>query len=552
MITLKFSKKAILTVLLVKSSLVRAVLPETQVDHAENESPTVEISNSGLNQQGAEQKIVTEFESYVNYWAFNGTTSKDETIVEELLTSAADLSESVGLGNSHDIKALMVADTLAQSGPNVILSQRTIPLIQQGIEKGQFGALNRFLSSMSKVNSKLSSVAGEFTNFAQGKPFSLRAELGVSREGRVQCLQTCATNFLRLQSNNTFLYMMKMRPSPSLGTQHLHELTEITRRFPNSDSSNGISNLQRRKFNPAVALTSDSQNACYSSCTKEIWTHAASGAGLGTAIGIAGGPTIAGTGAVAGAVVGAAVGTAVCTLGPECSNSRVREEKIKQKEMDLKERELALREKELRDKEKAQRERKEFEEKAQKTKQDEIARKNLEGNRKKAEKEEKEMNERERKIRATQEALEKGDWADRKKNKDAEDDSSASCNATRTCDGSMTVLKAKDDVDQPTQEKVDPEEIRRRKKEMNSMPISDNDVDGSKQQEKADLEEIVRLKKETTSTPMPFNNIAESSASTRPKIFDNRPNDWESRIGKLPKITKEISSIHVSKETGIK
>lgn len=491
--------------------------------------------------------MVTEFESYVNYWAFNGTTSEDEVIVDELLTSAADLSESVGLGNSNDIKALMVADTRAQSGPNVILSQRTIPLIQQGIEKGQFGPLNRFLSSMNKVNSKLSSVAGEFTNFAQGKPFSLRADLGVSREGRVQCLQTCATHFLRLQNNNTFLYMMKMKPSPSFGAQHLLDLTEITRRFPNSDSSNGKSKLRSGKFNPTVASTSDAQNGCYSSCTKEIWTHAASGAGLGTAIGIAGGPTIAGTGAVAGAVVGAAVGTAVCTLGPDCSNSRIREEKIKQKEMDLKEKELALREKELRDKEKTQREQKDFEERAQKTKQDEIARKNLEENRKKAEKEEKEMNERERKARATQKALEKGDWADRRKNKEAQVDSSASCNATRTCDGSMTALKAKDDVDQPNQEKVDPEEIRRRKKEMTSMPVSDNDLDGSKLQEKADLEEIVRLKKETTSTPMPLDNIEERSASVQPKIFDNRPIDWESPIGKLKKITKEISSIHVLK-----
>lgn len=55
MITLKFSKKAILTILLLllKSSFGQAILSETQIDHSENESPIVEISNSSLNQQDA-------------------------------------------------------------------------------------------------------------------------------------------------------------------------------------------------------------------------------------------------------------------------------------------------------------------------------------------------------------------------------------------------------------------------------------------------------------------------------------------------------------------
>lgn len=199
-------------------------------------------------------------------------------------------------------------------------------------------------------------------------------------------------------------------------------------------------------------------------------------------------------------MIGGAVGLGICTNGPECSRTAEREHRVKVKEIELQEREQRLREQEIRSKEEQQ---------AQQERQRETA--EAASSKAKAEAAKQQSEESAKKKKSDEESkktygeLEKGDWANPQKNKDAKNDSSASCEATKSCDGKMNAT-------------VIPEHMRENK---HSEPLKDG---------RGNILGTVDL----TGTPMP-KDFSKKEKGIEPKsiIFDNKPLDWVPKEAKI-------------------
>ncbi len=448
------------------------------------------------NEIQAQEKLASELQTHIYYWAFHGTLNNDPKLLQDLVDSTAALSEAVGVGGYKEIKTLMERDVHAQGGPQVLLSLKTAPLLEKAIQLGQYAPTNRFLDVLGRFNRELGEVSATFVDHTKDPRIGLRDDLLVSPDSRMKCLRSCASDFLGLQNNQIFQFMAGVsNRMPSDPRQFTQDRAQLNKVFPN-DNRNQVSlsasNKSYREFN------SDQSNHCVSVCMKEVtvevlkWgsTLSVAGSHIG---GLAGGFA----GAVAGTAVGSAVGLGVCLSGPECSKTAQKEHQNKVKELELQERELVLREKELRLKEEKQREqdqvrenaKKEAEKKKQQELELETKKKKEEASKKKAEEEKSKEKDRE---------IEKGDWADRQKNKDVKADSSASCEATKTCDGSMVAT-------------VIPDHMR---EDQSHRPLQDGHGN-------------ILGERDLTSTPM-SSRLKEAKNGIAPKrnTFDNKPKDW--------------------------
>lgn len=434
--------------------------------------------------------VLLDFQTHIYFWAFNGETSTDKELIEELLDSASELYEAVELGRKNEIKILMKTDVIAQDGPQLLLSLKTVPLLQEGLKQQKYAELNRFKEAVNKVNGHLGEMTAAFLNYSEKKPFEIRPSLLLSKDSRKECLIHCAPKFLGLQNNKMFEYFIGLTSQKPLeSSQSQQEMNQIRRRFPN-DKMNDKAKL-RKGFDPKVASTSDDQ--CTSACIRDISSEAFKWAGGLGYYGLAvGGPQGAAALGVAGGALGAAIGTGRCVLGPECSRASKQEATNREKNADLAAREIAIREREIADKEKAYKEKKDREVK-QKEENDKRIKEERDAEERK-QKEAKENEERKKKDRQAKEfdnEFKRLDWANRKKNADATDDTSVSCESTRTCDGTITAL-----------------------------------VNSDFEKKKNLSAEDLKARKALSSTPMPDFEIIEPKTVV---IFDNKPEDWEQR-----------------------
>ncbi|WP_415063183.1 hypothetical protein [Bdellovibrio sp.] len=448
------------------------------------------------NEIQAQENLESELQTHIYYWAFHGNLNNDPKLLQELVDSTAALSEAVGVGGYKEIKTLMERDVHAQGGPQVLLSLRTAPLLEKAIQLGQYAPANRFLDVLGRFNRELGEVSAAFVDYTKDPRTGLRDDLLVSPDSRMKCLRSCASDFLGLQNNQIFQFMAGVsNRMPSDPRQFTQDRAQLNKVFPNDNRNQASLSASNKSYRE---LSSDQSNHCVSVCMREVsfemlkWMVPLAGTGYQI-----GGGYGAYAGAAAGAAIGSAVGLGVCLNGPECSKTAQKEHQNKVKELELQERELVLRDKELRLKEEKQREqdlvRENAKKEAEKKKQQELE---MEAKKKQEEASKKKVDE--EKSKEKDREIEKGDWADRQKNKDVKTDSSASCESTKTCDGSMIAT-------------VIPEHMR---EDQSHRPLQDGHGN-------------ILGEMDLTSTPTPGRfKEAKNGIAPKSNTFDNKPKDW--------------------------
>jgi|GEM_PF-2171000 len=263
---------------------------------------------------------------------------------------------------------------------------------------------------------------------------SVRAAANPMKAGDVdRCLQSCAIYFLGLQ-NNRFAIDLFAGKARSRNEYSGQDQQQVFGRFP-SNNDNGQKRF-RTGLDPKVAAVS---NQCIGTCLYE--TSVAMGAGfLGGAqasVYFGGGALYVGlaTGIVAGAMKGLQ-----CSTSSACSKTRaqeLQEEKASRlkADNDVEEQELRAHEIRRQKEEKANLDRDKREREEQQKKAQEQKAKAGEAKKEQERKQEEKHQETEKRIK---------DSYDPTKNKDAVSDSSASCETTHTCDGTMNALTMPD------------------------------------------------------------------------------------------------------------
>lgn len=162
------------------------------------------------------------------------------------------------------------------------------------LEQFEYSDLNRFITSLSKVNSPLAEMVTAFANFSEHKPYKMSNDLIVSLEHRKQCLIACVSKHLGLQQNETFQYLIGTSASKPTRERMDREITQIQLHFPHDKIDEKVH--FKSGIDPRLASTSSADSRCISSCIGVISQEIVQWTALFTGIGRGAGPN----GAVAG------------------------------------------------------------------------------------------------------------------------------------------------------------------------------------------------------------------------------------------------------------
>lgn len=387
-------------------------------------------------QQSPSSPVVQDFKT-AYYWSFYGQYSKDPETLGDVVSRLSDLTSKIYAVSSADAYLVFKTDILAQGGPQLLLASVGAERVLVGLKLGLANEVSAFINATHKLNPQLGASLAIMSLGNSGTKFdeSVRASANPMKPGDVdRCLQSCAIYFLGLQ-NNRFAVDLFTGRAKNKNEYSGQDQEQVFGRFPNSQKENYA--RFRSGVDPKVAAAS---NQCLSMCAKEI--GGAVGASLLGVLPIIVTNPILGTAVGTGAaIVSGSVAALHCSASADCAKTRkqelqeqegsrlkaendLREERLRSQELDRKE----AAEKDRRDQEKRIHDEQIKKEQEQKAKADQAQRE------KERKQEEKHM-ETEKKIR---------DSFDRSKNKDAKTDSSASCEATRTCGEAELVLTMPD------------------------------------------------------------------------------------------------------------
>ncbi|WP_374076660.1 hypothetical protein [Bdellovibrio bacteriovorus] len=394
-------------------------------------------------QQNPSSPVVQDLKN-VYYWSFYGQYSKDPETLGDVVSRLSDLTSKIYAVSSAEAYDVFKTDILAQGGPQLLLASVGAERVLVGLKLGLTNEVSAFINATHKLNPQLGASLAIMSLGNSGTRFddSVRASANPMKPGDVdKCLQSCAIYFLGLQNNRFAVDLFAGR------AKNKHEYSgqdqgQVFKRFPNGKKDSKAT--VRTGIDPKVAAAS---NQCITNCILEVASVAGAGfiGGAKASIYLGGGALYVG---LATATVSGAIAGLHCSASEACGKTRTQELQEQEAsrlkaENDL--REQRLRSQELNRREKEEKKQKEEENRArhaQAKKAQEQKAKDDAAKREQEQKQEEKHKETEKKIR---------DSYDPSKNKDAKADSSASCEATHTCDGTMNAMTMPDKYREPTE-----------------------------------------------------------------------------------------------------
>lgn len=474
-------------------------------------------------QQKASSTVVQDFKT-AYYWSFYGQYSKDPEVLGDVVSRLSDLTSKIYTVSSEDAYGVFKKEIIAQGGPQMLLSSVGAERVLVGLKLGLMNEVSAFINATHSLNPQLGASLAIMTLGSSGTHLdaSVRTFANPMKPGDVdKCLQSCAIYFLGLQNNR---YAVDLFAGKAKGPNEYswQDKEQVFGRFPNAEKENKAS--FRRGVDPKVAAVS---NKCITGCIHEIVTDSVAAVGSAAGVGaLFGGPIPAVTLGVAAGVVVGSVAALHCSTSDACGKSRTQE--LQEQEASRLNAENDLREKKLRSEELQERERA-----RQKQRQAEQDQEKKEQQRQQEEK----HKETERRIK---------DSFEPSKNKEARADSSASCESTRTCDGTMNATIIPDQyrnsetsIGVKTDDRGNFIKGRDRNgkiitsKDLTGLPMPKDSIDDGGSSSNIDANGDVVTKFEMTSTPMPGQEIKSDGSLIDHNGKIVTPRDMTSTPGKI-------------------
>lgn len=364
------------------------------------------------------QNQITNDYKVAHYWAYYGQYSKNPALLGNAISRLSDLTSKIyNISNKNAYQAFKM-DIHAQGGPQFLLSTVAIERVILGLSLGFTQEVSNFINSTHSLNPQLGAslavMSLGYTNVSLNK--GVRDVAMPPNPSHIdQCFRSCSIHFLGLQ-NNKFANDLFLGRATDSHRYSMRDQEQVNSRFPNQN--NPQAKVPFRKNLDMVASVS---TECITSCFVKIAAGAAALGFPAFKASAPAGPLAATAGALAGASIGGAIGALECSGTPACSKSR-QQEQMEQESSRLKA------ENDLR----AERKRKE-----ELDRQDREERRaaEIEKQKKAEESRKRDADQKERQKKEVEDRI--ANSFDRNKNKEEKIDSSASCETTKSCDGTM-------------------------------------------------------------------------------------------------------------------
>lgn len=438
------------------------------------------------------QNQITNDYKVAHYWAYYGQYSKNPALLGNAISRLSDLTSKIyNISNKNAYQAFKM-DIHAQGGPQFLLSTVAIERVILGLSLGFTQDVSNFINSTHSLNPQLGAslavMSLGYTNVSLNK--GVRDVAMPPNPSHIdQCFRSCSIHFLGLQ-NNKFANDLFLGRATDSHRYSMRDQEQVNSRFPNQN--NPQAKVPFRKNLDMVASVS---NECIGACTERIFMGALSGAGI-AARAMPGAGVVTGYLAVGGAIVGGSLGAVSCSTTSACSKSRQQETNEQESSRQKAENDLRTERKRKEELDRQDREERRAAE-IEKQKKEEDSRK-------------KDADQKERQKKEVEDRI--ANSFDRSKNKEEKIDSSASCETTKSCDGTMNATV----IPEHYRELQNNEPLKDRKGnilskiDLSGTPMPKDLMDEQGANHTVDSNGNILTNRDLTSTPMPKTDLGVS------------------------------------------